>query len=268
VKEIVFHKFHGTGNDFVIIDDRNRSFPVDSTLIRQMCNRHFGVGADGLIIFREKEGVDFEMIYYNSDGNESTMCGNGGRCAVAFADFLSLPGLKKRFSAIDGIHLAEIKKRQARQWQVKLKMSDVHDIKLAQEGYLLDTGSPHLAIFTSDIKLLDVNEKGRRIRYSGRFKKEGINVNFVERLNDELFVRTYERGVESETLSCGTGVTASALAWARKQKLPEGTITVRTRGGCLKVSFFSSETGYEDVWLEGPAAHVFEGILITQYPLA
>jgi diaminopimelate epimerase len=267
VKEIVFHKFHGSGNDFIMIDDRNRSFPADSETIRQMCDRHFGIGADGLILLRLREGVDFDMIYFNSDGEESTMCGNGGRCIAAFADFLSLAGREMRFQAADGIHVAEITGAQGNQWNVRLRMSDVNSLTATSTEYRLDTGSPHLVLFRKDVASLHVREEGHLIRYSDRFKSEGININFVQSTDNELFVRTYERGVESETLSCGTGVTASALAWAHKSGHPGGTLNVRTSGGNLKVSFQPSGQGFEHIWLEGPAMHVFEGKYFTAHSI-
>jgi diaminopimelate epimerase len=259
MERIAFQKYHGTGNDFILIDDRENSFPESYELIMNMCDRHFGIGADGLILLRKKAGYDFEMKYFNSDGNESTMCGNGGRCITAFADYLSLVGQKVSFYAVDGEHRAEIISRSGQEWHVRLKMSDVDNIDDSGEKYQLDTGSPHLVLFKDEVDTLEVYEEGRRIRYSKPYEVTGINVDFVCRKDEGLFVRTYERGVEQETLSCGTGVTASALAWAKKEHLSEGKIKIETPGGRLLVTFNSGMKGFEDIWLEGPAKLVFEG---------
>ena len=178
---------------------------------------------------------------------------------AAFADFLSLTGPKLHFQAVDGIHYAEVTGNEGNQWQVRLSMSDVENLNVASGEYQIDTGSPHLVKFHNDINSLNVLEEGRRIRYSDRFKDEGINVNFVQSIDNEIFVRTYERGVESETLSCGTGVTAAALAWAHKSNLSGGSVTVRTRGGNLKISFQPSNGRFTNIWLEGPVKYVFKG---------
>lgn len=249
-----FYKYQGTGNDFVMIDNRSLSFPKhDTELVKKMCDRRFGIGGDGLILLENHPTLDFQMVYYNADGNESTMCGNGGRCIVAFAHFLGIFEGKCTFNAIDGIHEAETKNNI-----VKLKMIDVDKIKKINDDYELNTGSPHFVKFVEDVENIDVYKNGYEIRNSETYKKKGINVNFVSKITDnQIFVRTYERGVEDETYSCGTGVTASCLSVMQNSDLNE--IAVKTLGGNLKVYAEKSEKGFENIWLEGPAEQVFEG---------
>ena len=250
-----FYKYQGTGNDFVMIDNRNLQFPKEQHIIEKLCDRRFGIGADGLILLENENGFDFKMVYYNSDGNESTMCGNGGRCLVAFAFFLDIFENKCRFNAIDGLHEAEIFNGI-----VKLKMIDVSEIENFENDFVLNTGSPHYVKYVENIENYDVYTNGKNIRYSEKFSKEGINVNFVEQLNDnELFVRTYERGVENETYSCGTGVTASALTYLQKNN--QTKIAIKTLGGNLKVYAQISNEGFSNIWLEGPAKQVFKGTI-------
>lgn len=252
---IKFYKYQGTGNDFIMIDNRNLSFPKqDVNLIKKMCHRRFGVGGDGLILLERHQEYDFQMLYYNSDGNQSTMCGNGGRCIVAFAKFLEIFENKTIFNAIDGVHEAEISEENI----VKLKMIDVVNIKKIGKDYELNTGSPHFVRYVNNANDTNVYEKGAEIRYSDAYKNEGINVNFVSKISDdEIFVRTYERGVEDETYSCGTGVTASSLTWMEKFNLHE--IHVKTLGGKLKVYAKKNDQGFENIWLKGPAEQTFEG---------
>lgn len=249
-----FYKYQGTGNDFVMIDNRNLAFPKENIkLINHLCDRRFGVGGDGLILLENDPDYDFKMVYYNSDGNESTMCGNGGRCIVAFAHFLDIFDKKTSFIAIDGMHEAEIN-----EGIVKLKMIDVEKIFSDEENFVVNTGSPHFVQFVEDVENYDVYHNGNNIRNNTTYKKEGINVNFVTQLSDdELFVRTYERGVEDETYSCGTGVTASALTFMKNNHL--NAVRIKVLGGNLKVYAEKSGEGFDNIWLEGPAKQVFTG---------
>ncbi len=259
--KISFYKYQGTGNDFVMIDNRDHMISKNNTkLVRHLCDRKFGIGADGLICLEnpDKEEDDFKMVYFNADGNESSMCGNGGRCLVAFARFLGIIQDSARFTAIDGPHEAIINKGI-----VSLKMQDVKEISENEDFLFLDTGSPHHIIFAENIGAMDVRKKGADIRYSDLYKKEGANVNFVEPLSQDSFsVRTYERGVEDETLSCGTGVTAVALAAFKAGKTSSQKVTLVTQGGELSVSFKEENNGFSDVWLSGPAEKVFKGEIV------
>lgn len=261
MNQMHFFKYQGTGNDFIILDNRNWSFTALTTeRIRQLCDRRYGIGADGLMLLNPHAGYDFEMKYYNADGRESTMCGNGGRCLVKFAYDQGIRKNEYHFLAIDGPHLAEIDA----DGNVSLKMKDVQEIDEVQGDYILDTGSPHYIKLVTDVMDLDVYHNGMDIRYSSDFAKEGINVNFVEqRRPDEIVVRTYERGVEDETLSCGTGVTASALACYHNER-GYNFVKVVTKGGRLTVRFDrTADETYENVWLSGPADKVFEGTIGT-----
>jgi diaminopimelate epimerase len=255
--KIHFYKYQGTGNDFIIIDNRNWTLTALNTeKVRNLCNRRLGIGADGLMLLNPKTHYDFEMRYYNADGRESSMCGNGGRCMVMFAYNLGLYKSRYRFIAIDGEHEAEIEDNNI----VNLKMKDVDEIRENHGDFILDTGSPHYVKLVSDVMDYDVFQKGMEIRYSGEFAREGINVNFVEQKKaDEIIVRTYERGVEDETLSCGTGVTASALAFYHNE-IGYNDVTVITRGGRLVVKYDRFGEGhYRNIWLCGPAEKVFDG---------
>jgi diaminopimelate epimerase len=257
--DIPFFKYQGTGNDFVMIDDRNETFPAhDQALIERLCHRRFGVGADGLILLRNDPDYDFRMIYFNADGAEGSMCGNGGRCIVRFAHDLNLFAQKTRFVAIDGEHTATVTGDE-----VSLKMGDVAAIGEQGAHTFLNTGSPHAVLFTDDLESTDVVAEGRAIRYSEPFSPGGTNVNFVQLMEQSsLYVRTYERGVEDETYSCGTGVTAAALA-AHRQLGIAGPVAIRTLGGNLRVSFCQQPDGtFTDVYLIGPARRVFAGTSI------
>lgn len=254
--EFTFYKYQGTGNDFVLIDNRDEFFPKTNVgLISKICDRRFGVGADGLMLLENHSAADFKMVYYNSDGNPSSMCGNGGRCMVHFANFLGIISEKTTFEAVDGEHKASIEN----DW-VSLKMSDVNNIKVEDTYTFLNTGSPHHVEVVKDLEYFDVFFKGREIR-NNIYGEEGSNVNFVEQLDDSVFsVRTYERGVENETLSCGTGVTAVALAMFKIGETDKNTVALETLGGQLIVKFEDSENGYRDIFLEGPAKQVFKGV--------
>ncbi len=251
--QLSFYKYQGTGNDFVMIDNRNLEFPNTTELVKKLCDRRFGVGADGLILLENEEGYDFKMVYYNADGNQSTMCGNGGRCLVAFAHFLDIFEENCSFLAIDGKHEAKIKNGI-----VKLKMIDVEGISTYHGDQILNTGSPHYVKYIDHAADYEVYKNGNEIRNSADFIKEGINVNFVEKISDtEIFVRTYERGVEDETYSCGTGVTACALTMMNLKNI--SSVSVKTLGGNLKVYAEQNGSSFSNVWLEGPAQKVFEG---------
>ncbi len=248
-----FYKYQGTGNDFVMIDNRDLAFPKNTEIIKKLCDRRFGIGGDGLILLENGKNVDFTMVYYNSDGNESTMCGNGGRCIVAFAHFLNIFEDKCKFLAIDGLHEAEMNFGT-----VKLKMIDVENIKNIENDFELNTGSPHFVKYVEDIENYNVYQNGYNIRNSEMYVKEGINVNFVVKIDEnKIFVRTYERGVEDETYSCGTGVTACAISFMLKNKTQK--VDVKVLGGSLKVFAEQTENGFKNIWLEGPAKKVYKG---------
>jgi diaminopimelate epimerase len=257
--KIEFYKYHGTGNDFIIIDNRDLQWKPSHKQVVFLCDRHFGIGADGLMLLDYAEGFDFGMTYFNCDGNESTMCGNGGRCLTAFARMLGIIDLKARFYAIDGEHEAFILNESGNLTHIKLKMKDVTVEEPVDGNFFIDTGSPHYVIFSTNIKRIDIVKKARKIRYDTCFAEEGTNVDFVEIKDDHLFVRSYERGVEDETLSCGTGITASVLAAAVKNTGNPGFFKVKTPGGEVKVSFRQEENLFSDIWLEGPAELVFSG---------
>jgi diaminopimelate epimerase len=251
---IEFYKYQGTGNDFIMIDDREKEFDLtDNDLIAALCERRMGIGADGLILLREHGTLDFEMIYFNADGKESSMCGNGGRCIIAFAQMLEMTGNETTFMAIDGEH-----KGRLMDDGIYLQMQDVKKIEGVGDGLVLNTGSPHYIEMVDELDYIDVNKQGRKIRNSVPFKKDGINVNFVLDAN-ELQVRTYERGVEAETLSCGTGVVATAIAMHYANCIEETLVNVKTKGGELTVSFEEFNGGYRNIWLSGEASMVFAG---------
>jgi len=256
---ISFEKYHGTGNDFIMIDGRGPDFQIpDKAEIARLCDRRFGIGGDGLIIIRDSDQYDFKMLYYNADGGEGTLCGNGGRCAVAFCSKLGIIGKTTHFDAIDGLHRATISKSG----NIQLEMNDVSDIQTLSDHYELDTGSPHYVKFVDRVENMDVFRLGSEIRNNQQYGKDGINVNFVTETGDGLYVRTYERGVENETWSCGTGVVASAICAAFKSNTDKKSFPVQTRGGKLEVSFVKSGTmKFERIVLSGPAAFVFKGKL-------
>ena len=255
--KVEFYKYQGTGNDFIILDNLHGTLPELTTKqIKKLCDRRFGIGADGLMLLCKKEGYDFNMVYFNADGRESSMCGNGGRCLTKFADKQGIHKSTYRFTAIDGEHESEIDRDDI----VRLKMQDVNAIEKHSSYTIINTGSPHFIKFTNDVMNVDVVETGREIRYSDAFKENGINVNFVETLNeDSIYIRTYERGVEDETLSCGTGVTAAALLSAHNDK-GFNRVEVKTPGGRLSVEFNKiDDEHFENIWLCGPAELVYKG---------
>lgn len=255
--KIEFYKYQGTGNDFILLDNRTDQYNnLTQDQIAFMCNRRFGIGADGLMLLNKKEGFDFEMKYYNSDGAEGSMCGNGGRCIVKFAASLGIRKNNYHFIAFDGEHEAEIDIEGF----VRLKMKDVKGVEVHSNHFVLNTGSPHYVKYIRDIMDEDIKNSGKMIRYGKRYEKEGINVDFVEQLQDDkIFVRTYERGVEDETMSCGTGVTASALIAAHNDN-GFNRVDVKTPGGSLSVEFEKrDEDTFENIWLIGPAIFVFKG---------
>lgn len=250
--QLKFFKYQGTGNDFVMIDDRKKEFPVSQKLIAHLCDRRFGIGADGLILLQEAE--NYNMVYFNSDGNESTMCGNGGRCFVQFLKDLALIKNAVEFLAIDGWHKGEVLHSS-----VKLGMGNVDEVQVREDYVFLNTGSPHHVVFRDNLHDLDVKKEGAKIRYSALYP-EGSNVNFIHQLSpNRLEIRTYERGVEDETLSCGTGVTAAAITLAATGKTQQNEINVKTQGGNLMVTFNKNGNAFNQIELIGPAEFVFEG---------
>lgn len=253
---VQFYKYQGTGNDFVMVD--NLSGEYDELTIEQIqfvCDRKFGVGADGLIKINRSENTAFEVDYYNSDGSKS-FCGNGARCAVAFAGFLGVNVENIQFDAFDGVHVAAFN-----QLEVSLDMADVNSVKLIGQDFEIYTGSPHYIRFVDDLNNYNIVDFGKSIRYNDTYKTEGINVNLAQLITEnKLEVLTYERGVEDETLSCGTGVTAAVLAYAFEKGLSYGEVSVKVKGGDLKVAFSQVEKGvFRNVQLIGPAKYVFKG---------
>ena len=254
---VTFHKYQGTGNDFIIIDNREGKIELGQQQVRNLCDRKFGIGADGLMLLNSVPGYDFGMKYYNADGREGSMCGNGGRCLTKFAYDCGIHKELYHFIAVDGPHEAYFGEHG---W-IHLKMVDVTKVDMHKGDFILNTGSPHYIKIVSDIMKQDVYAEGKSIRYSKDFEADGINVNFVETNNNAIIVRTYERGVEDETYSCGTGVTASALVFAHNEN-GFNRIEVQTKGGHLAVEF--EKTGsqsFENIWLCGPAVFVFKGLI-------
>jgi diaminopimelate epimerase len=251
-----FKKYQGTGNDFIIVDNRKNIInKKDSNGIKFLCDRKFGIGADGFMLLEDHPELDFNMIYFNSDGNESTLCGNGARCIVAFANDLGITGNDIEFAAIDGTHKATIENNC-----IGIHMQDVTDSIIIDGNYIINTGSPHFVTFLTNVRNLNVYEQGKKIRYSDQFKEKGINVNFAEIQKNGLFLRTYERGVENETLSCGTGAVAASIAThLLSSNEGQGFYNISTPGGELQVSFNYNNGVFNNIWLNGPANYVFEG---------
>jgi diaminopimelate epimerase len=263
MQQVPFVKYHGAGNDFIMVDDRDGVLEqlMSESWIAMACHRRFGIGADGLILLQQgRDGADFFMRYYNSDGRTSTFCGNGGRCIVAFAAALGVHKGSCRFLGTDGWHEGEVLKNGL----VRISMKDVDTINTVNEkAVTLHTGSPHYISFRDDVQSLDVFTEGRTIRNSNTFKAEGINVNFVESIHPgEIRIRTYERGVEDETYACGTGVVAAAIASAYRSPEHITTWQVHAKGGDLQVDFkMDGERHFRGVYLTGPAERVFEGYI-------
>jgi diaminopimelate epimerase len=263
MEKITFFKYQGAGNDFIIVDPAaNASLKGQTEHIRLLCDRRFGIGADGFILWEssEEQSEDFYMTYYNADGRESTLCGNGGRCIVAFAHEFQGQARQMNFSAIDGPHQAEVGARldEGGLW-VRLQMPDVPQITEVEGGLWLDTGSPHHIEMVSELQAYPVVEEGRRIRWES-YGDSGSNVNFIEKdLQADFALRTYERGVEDETLACGTGVTAAALAMHYQGKSTKTKLQIQAQGGLLEVEFEPSGQGYKNIWLSGPATFVYKG---------
>jgi diaminopimelate epimerase len=257
--QLEFYKYQGTGNDFVMIDNRTARFPKDDIkLIERLCDRRFGIGADGLILLENDSETDFRMVYYNSDGNQSSMCGNGGRCLVAFAKKLQVINDTTTFIATDGLHHATVEADDL----VSLQMIDVDAVKTTPNYTFLNTGSPHHVQMVADLEQYNVKENGAAIRYGDLYGKQGSNINFVKKVDETTFsLRTYERGVEDETLACGTGATAVAIAMNATGETTATTIDLNVEGGKLVVSFEKKDDQYKNIFLKGPAEFVFKGTI-------
>jgi len=253
---LLFSKYHGAGNDFVIVDNRTSIFPISTDLIKKLCTRHFGIGADGLMLLENTPSADFYMRYFNSDGNESTMCGNGGRCITLFAKNKGIIGLYAIFLGVDGEHESNFEV----DGNINLKMQNVSDVEIGNDYYFLNTGSPHYVRFVDDVQKVDVFRQGKQIRNAFNLKNGGTNVNFIDYNNGIINIRTFERGVENETLACGTGTVASTIAYYLHTKKFEPEYRIQTQGGVLYVKFnVMNENTFNNIWLKGPAVHVFDG---------
>ncbi len=250
--KINFSKYQGTGNDFILIDNRKDVFSKNAKAIQRLCDRNFGIGSDGLILIENHPDLDYKMVFYNPDGSES-LCGNGSRCGFQFARELGMVDAEATFETTNGIHSAFVKEDQ-----ISFSLFDVDHIAKVNDDFYTNTGSPHYVKIVKDIDSVEILEEGRKIRHSEAYlRQNGTNVNFAQLLHDRVAVRTYERGVENETLSCGTGVTAVGLVAARLGY--ESPVTVETRGGSLLVTYEKTEEGFRNIWLTGPATFVFSG---------
>ncbi len=256
--KIDFFKYQGAGNDFILLDNRNNNYNfLTEEKINTLCNRRFGIGADGLMLLENHPDYDFEMQYFNADGKIGSMCGNGGRCIVAFAHHLGIIKSETNFLAVDGPHYAKISSDPT---LVDLQMIDVNSFRKDGLATILNTGSPHYVLPVTSLNEKDVFTDGQAIRYNAAFNETGINVNFTEWVNNKLFVRTYERGVEDETYACGTGVTAAAIANAIDKNLTGRISTdIKVLGGLLNVKFNRVAEKFTEVFLQGPAELVFKG---------
>ncbi len=251
---MIFYKYHGTGNDFILIDGR-KNISLSKKNIEYLCKRHFGIGSDGLLILKNSKTYDFIMDFYNPDGSQATFCGNGARCIVKFAQFLKIIKNKTIFQAKDGTHNAHIQKNK-----VSLQMLNVEKIKEIDDLIFLNTGTAHTVKFVNDIENINI-EEARKIRYNKKINKKGTNVNFVQIFDNYIKIRTYEKGVEAETLSCGTGVTAAAIAYAYKTNFKKTKIYVKSNGGDLSVSFKKKKNIFNDIFLTGNAIQIFKGYI-------
>tara|TARA_B110000263_G_C15288124_1_gene501888 strand:- start:694 stop:1470 length:777 start_codon:yes stop_codon:yes gene_type:complete len=255
---IFFDKYQGTGNDFILIDDRALKFPVNKNLVKSLCNRHNGIGSDGLILIQNSIKANFKMVYYNSDGKKGSFCGNGSRCAISFANRLYNLNSDIYFEAFDGIHIASIGKKE-----ISVKMLDVKQVECFKDYVFLDTGSPHHVIMVEDLNRIDVNAAGSLISSGPPYFEKGVNVNFVEKKSNKDFnIRTYERGVKSETLSCGTGAVAVAIAMFELNNTNLNNINIKVKGGQLTIKFSKIDEIYSNICLIGPATNVFSGQII------
>tara|TARA_B100000575_G_scaffold288375_1_gene288288 strand:+ start:4614 stop:5399 length:786 start_codon:yes stop_codon:yes gene_type:complete len=253
---IEFSKYNGAGNDFIVVDDRNDNIDGNKSLIKKICDRNFGVGGDGLILIKKSMESDFKIVHYTPDGKIGSLCGNGSRCGVSFAFKNNLISKNTVFTAYDGIHKAEIISDEL----IKMEMKINSEILENEYGVWLDTGSPHLIVEQDNTDLIDVKKEGRLIRYNNLYKEEGVNVNFVEKISDNTFkIRTYERGVENETLACGTGSTATAICMNYMNKSNSDEILMKCRGGDLRVKFNVEKKEFSNISITGPANFVFKG---------
>ena len=251
---IEFYKYQATGNDFIIIDDRENIFDVnDSSLIISLCERRLGIGADGLILLRNHQEFDFDMLYFNSDGLESSLCGNGARCIVHFASLLGIISENTTFHAIDGEHMANLSAPD-----VSIKFNDISKIDYDSDNLIINSGSPHFITIKDQINDIDIKREARKVRNSKEYKEDGINVNFVS-VGDGVHIRTYERGVEDETLSCGTGAVATAIGLFHSRKVEENVVEIKTKGGVLTVTFDEFNGNYKNIWLTGEVNLVYIG---------
>lgn len=262
MKMITFYKYQGTGNDFILLDNRDNSIKLSPEQIEFMCNRNKGIGADGLMILENDETHDFYMRYYNADSSEVAMCGNGGRCITLFAHHLGIFETTTTFNSMDGVHTADVITDDGQSGVVKIKLIDVNEVRKVGSDLFLNTGVPHLVRFVQFVGHVDVDNEGRQIRYDEQFKDSGgTNANFLHIVSEgEIDVRTYERGVEGETLACGTGATAAAIATSFKYQPHMTSFKVNVLGGVLKITFNKVTQGeYNNIELEGAAKLVFKG---------
>ena len=258
---IPFNKYEGTGNDFIIVENSTRLLDHnDNNIFKKLCDSRFGIGADGLILIEESPGYDFRMLYYNADGSPGEMCGNGGRCAAHFVMKHFTGSRDLSFLAGDGPHTARV----AGDDFIEISVRDVTEARKTPDGILVNTGVPHLVIFADDTELADFVTFARGLRYSPRYAPEGVNVNLATVTDNGLTIRTYERGVEDETLSCGTGATASVIAAALTGKIVTGDARVSVRGGELQIRYVNDGEGASEIFLAGPATFVFSGEIEIQ----